>query len=84
MYNKLETSQPRTVVITRSERPVVVSRAFFNQETKQPKAVQSFIVNVDPVEKSKICDSNGCGDSFVGGFLAKLALIDENMVKEQK
>ena len=34
-------------------------------------------MGVDPVENSKICDSNGCGDSFVGGFLAQLSLIDE-------
>jgi sugar/nucleoside kinase (ribokinase family) len=31
---------------------------------------------VIPVEKEKLVDSNGAGDSFVGGFLAKLSIID--------
>jgi sugar/nucleoside kinase (ribokinase family) len=39
---------------------------------------QTFTVNVDAVSTSKICDSNGCGDSFVGGYLAKLALTSES------
>jgi sugar/nucleoside kinase (ribokinase family) len=35
----------------------------------------SFAVDVTPLEASLLHDSNSAGDSFVGGFLAKLCKI---------
>jgi adenosine kinase len=53
--------QSRTVVITQGGDPTVVARDGKVTEYPVPK--------LDP---SKIVDSNGAGDSFVGGFLAAL------------
>jgi sugar/nucleoside kinase (ribokinase family) len=35
-----------------------------------------FNVEVVPVSSEKLLDSNGAGDSFVGGFLAKMCLLE--------
>jgi len=53
---------PRMVVITQGSQPTVVADANGVTEYK-----------VDLIEESKIVDSNGAGDAFVGGFLAGLA-----------
>lgn len=51
----------RTVVITQGPDPTVVVKD--GQVTKYP---------VIPISKEKIVDTNGAGDSFVGGFLSQL------------
>jgi len=60
---KENSKRPRTVVFTQGPRPTIV-------------AVNGVVstYEVPPVDKSKIVDTNGAGDAFVGGFLAGLAL----------
>merc|ERR1712070_111664 len=47
-------------VITRGAGPTIVAR----------KGLETFEVPVPPVHEEEIVDTNGCGDAFVGGFLA--------------
>jgi len=54
-------NKARTVVITQGANATVV---FTNQTMKT--------YPVPPLEPSKIVDSNGAGDAFVGGFLSQL------------
>mmetsp|Transcript_17211 Transcript_17211/g.2845 ORF Transcript_17211/g.2845 Transcript_17211/m.2845 type:complete len:217 (-) Transcript_17211:31-681(-) len=56
-----EGTNPRTVVITQGKNNTVVAT---------PTEVRTFAVN--PIEESRIIDTNGAGDAFVGGFLAML------------
>jgi len=60
---KLSDKRGRTVVFTQGPRPTIVAH---NGEVKT--------YPVPRIEKSKIVDTNGAGDAFVGGFLAALAL----------
>jgi len=55
--------QQRTLICTRGAREVVVNQAGKNQAYLVPN-----------LDKSQIKDSNGAGDSFVGGFLSQIAL----------
>lgn len=65
-------SRPRIMIITNSGEPVVCSISEFRD---QPQI--SFTQDVIDIEKSKLLDSNSAGDSFVGGFLARLNIIIE-------
>ena len=58
------------MVITDSYKPVVVAVGAF-----QDQEGYTFTVNVKPVERDKLLDTNAAGDSFVGGFLAKLCML---------
>ena len=75
-YAKTKRFPGRTVIITRSEQPVIVSRIVLKDGSDIP-SLETFTVAVESVSKSKICDSNGCGDTFVGGYLAKLVSFPE-------
>jgi adenosine kinase len=55
-------TKPRTMVITQGSRNTIVGT---------PMGVQSF--PVPRLDRALIVDTNGAGDSFVGGFLAELA-----------
>jgi len=57
--NKVNGKRSRTVVFTQGSHPTVV--AFEGKVTEYP---------VPPVPAAEIVDTNGAGDSFVGGFLA--------------
>jgi len=37
------------------------------------QGMSAFSISVPPVRSEEIIDTNGCGDAFVGGFLAKVA-----------
>lgn len=78
-YPKLNKNRQKITVITDSENPVTIS--IYNDNTKE---LNTFQVSVDPLEKGEVLDSNGAGDSFVGGFLAKMSLIEsvQNNTKE--
>ena len=54
-------NRKRVVVFTQGKDPIIVA---MNGEIKMH--------NVDPVKKMVMKDTNGCGDAFVGGFLAEL------------
>lgn len=58
---KKNTSRPRTVVFTQGSKSTIV--AFNGTVTEYA---------VDPLESSKLVDTNGAGDAFVGGFLSQL------------
>ena len=59
---KANPSRPRMVVFTRGKQSTIISVGGDVRE-----------VPVDPVDPTLIKDTNGCGDSFVGGFLSQLA-----------
>ncbi|XP_062606090.1 uncharacterized protein LOC134267903 [Saccostrea cucullata] len=59
-YMKLNKRHGRTVIFTQGRSPTIVGR---RNEIKE--------IPVVPVEKHLIKDTNGCGDSFVGGFLSQ-------------
>ncbi len=56
----------RLLVITCGKDPVVISKYDY-QEDKLDFVLKS---NVFPIKDEEIVDTNGCGDSFVGGFLS--------------
>lgn len=66
-------------MITDSEKPVTCSIY-----SPQSQGFTSFQVSPKSVEKDLLLDSNGAGDSFVGGLLAKISLIEleQNYTKE--
>eukprot|EP00994_Dinema_validum_P009760 NODE_992_length_1173_cov_420.567616_g751_i0.p2 GENE.NODE_992_length_1173_cov_420.567616_g751_i0~~NODE_992_length_1173_cov_420.567616_g751_i0.p2 ORF type:complete len:340 (+),score=124.69 NODE_992_length_1173_cov_420.567616_g751_i0:71-1090(+) len=59
---KKNTTRPRIVIFTQGCSPTVVATA---------EGVKEY--PVEKIDSSKIVDTNGAGDAFVGGFLAKLA-----------
>ncbi|CAF2041554.1 unnamed protein product [Rotaria magnacalcarata] len=63
---KKNSERPRVVIITQGADPTILAIAGQN--------IQEFPVKKPP----KIIDTNGAGDSFVGGFLAYLALGKSN------
>lgn len=58
---KKNAARPRTVIFTQGSQPTIV--ACDGKVTEYA---------VEPLESSKLVDTNGAGDAFVGGFLAKL------------
>ena len=56
------------MVITNGCKPVTVSVSSFNG-----KGAYVFNVDVARLSQEKVIDTNAAGDSFVGGFLAKIA-----------
>lgn len=65
-FSKINKNRPRFAVVTQGKAPVMVA-------TYDHSTVQYDEFPISPVPKEKIVDSNGCGDSFVGAFLASLA-----------
>lgn len=57
----------RTLVITCGKDPVVISK-FDYKENKLDFILKS---TVYPIDNEEIVDTNGCGDSYVGGFLSQ-------------
>lgn len=82
-YSKKNCEKPRVVVITNSDHPVTVAVQHFSSTISQGPDVEdniayNFTVKVGHVDKDLVVDSNGAGDSFVGGFIGKLCLIQES------
>ena len=75
-FKKENTARPRIMIVTNSERPVTVAVGPWQGN---PDA-SAFSVNVKSLDKALLKDSNGAGDSFVGGFLAKMCKI----IKEER
>lgn len=65
---KSNLARPRTVIITDGARPITVVTHLPGTEQID---YQEF--PVEPIEKDLIVDTNGAGDSFVGGFFAQMA-----------
>ena len=64
---KTNTQRPRTVIITNGPGEITI---VVNQPGSEECDVQTF--NVEPLPKDQVVDTNGAGDSFVGGFFAQL------------
>ena len=54
-------------MVTRGHKPLIVSGSYEGKITQR-----SF--EIPKLEKSLIKDTNGAGDSFVGGFLSQIAM----------
>lgn len=66
-FEKASTTRPRVCIITQGAAPTIVV-------TGNPGGEPTVnLVDVPPVDKDSIVDTNGAGDSFVGGFFAELA-----------
>ena len=63
------------MVITNSEKPVVVSIWDPSQDY-----CYTFFVKVQTI-LTNLLDSNAAGDSFVGGFLAKICYIEATNIE---
>ena len=66
-WTKVNQNRQRTVLITQGALPVI---AAIGQKEGEPE-VREF--EVPALTKEQLVDTNGAGDSFVGGFLAQLA-----------
>lgn len=65
-----ERVRPRIMIITNSGEPVIVSIGPYGDQKQNV-----FTKKVIDLDKEKLVDSNSAGDSFVGGFFAKIILI---------
>lgn len=66
-YEKVNTARPRVVIITQGAEPTIVVTC---QSGEEPTVE---LIDVAPIAKELIVDTNGAGDSFVGGFFSELA-----------
>lgn len=64
-WKKVNTVRPRVAVVTQGKDPVLVA-------TKQDDTVECKEYPVTLLKKEQIVDTNGAGDSFVGGFLSQI------------
>lgn len=63
---KANSKRPRVSIITQGSEPVIVA-------SHDGKDTKVFEVAIPKIDSSLIVDTNGAGDSFVGGFLAAVA-----------
>lgn len=68
-YKKINVGRSRIAVITNSADPVIACYVNSNGD------ISTLRVPVPAIPKEDLKDSNAAGDSFVGGFLAKLCQI---------
>lgn len=68
LSEKANKKRARTVVITQGCEPTIVVRSSLDSEDLSVEMVE-----VDKIEKDLVVDTNGAGDSFVGGFLHALS-----------
>jgi len=66
-YEKASNTRPRIVIITQGAEPTIVATGRAGEEATVE------LIPVAPIDASLIVDTNGAGDSFVGGFFAELA-----------
>lgn len=66
-YKKANTKRNRVSIVTQGAEPVLV--AIGQGEGVEPKFME---IAIPAIDKEKIVDTNGCGDSLVGGFLAAM------------
>jgi len=67
MHRKLSVKPNRLCVITNGKGPVCASK-YSAENNSLDFAMNSYVYKVP---KEEIRDTNGCGDSFVGGFLSQ-------------
>ena len=59
----------RTVVITQGKDPIIIAQAH-KVDGSETVTVDVKEVEIPAIPKEKVIDTNGAGDSFVGGFLS--------------
>ncbi|CEM30237.1 unnamed protein product [Vitrella brassicaformis CCMP3155] len=69
---KVNHKRPRMVVVTQGSESTIVATQW------KGAGVKVTTYPVEPLERSKLVDTNGAGDAFVGGFLYGLA-IDKDL-----
>lgn len=67
-WNKQNTKRPRVAIITQGKDPILVAIAQEGSDVVQRE------FPVPAIEQELIVDTNGAGDSFVGGFLSQVVL----------
>ena len=77
LYKKLNLKRGRVAIITDSCYSVTVAVSYPTMPELNIVFKEVFKVDVIPVEINKLVDSNGAGDSFVGGFLAQICIIEK-------
>lgn len=82
LYPKLNLRRGRVAIITDSSKSVTVAVSYPTMPELNIVFKEVFKVGVDPVSKDKLVDSNGAGDSFVGGFLAEMCSIEKSKKAE--
>ena len=63
---KKNKARPRIVIATQGTDPTIVATA----DPNVPGQVEIKELPVHPISQEEICDTNGAGDAFAGGFLA--------------
>ena len=66
-WEKVNTKRQRTVIMTQGPEPTIVATSAGNSAE-----VTLELIAVPAVEKEKIVDTNGCGDSFVAAFVGSI------------
>lgn len=66
-WEKVNTKRQRTVIMTQGPEPTIVVTSAGNSAE-----VTLELIAVPAVEKEKIVDTNGCGDSFVAAFVGSI------------
>ena len=65
-WTKVNSKRARVAIITQGKEPVLVAVAKDGDETVQKE------IAVPVIPSSQVVDTNGAGDSFVGGFLSEI------------
>lgn len=63
---KKNQARQRYVIITQGSQPVIIATQ------DEAGAVKTELVELEKIDKTKIVDTNGAGDSFVGAFMAAI------------
>lgn len=65
-WKKVNTKRPRVAIITQGKDPILIAISKEGDDTVQRE------FPIPAIEKDLIVDTNGAGDSFVGGFLSQI------------
>jgi adenosine kinase len=65
-WKKTNTKRPRISIITQGKDPILVAISKEGEDTVQRE------FSIPAIAKDLIVDTNGAGDSFVGGFLSQI------------
>lgn len=64
-YKKANQKRPRVAIVTNGSKPIIVA---INTPGSEDVDLKEYPIEALP--KDKVVDTNGAGDSFVGGFLS--------------
>ena len=64
-YKKANQKRPRVAIVTNGSKPIIVA---INTPGSDEVDLKEY--PIEALTKDKVVDTNGAGDSFVGGFLS--------------